>query len=64
MSTKDLIVRELDHVPDAALREVLDFVLFLRNKNLGEKLSTAIASESALGKDWLTPEEDEAWADL
>lgn len=29
-----------------------------------EKLETALLSESALAKDWLTPEEDEAWKDL
>lgn len=27
-------------------------------------LATMIASESVLAKDWDTPEEDEAWADL
>lgn len=29
-----------------------------------EKLATSIASESSLSKDWLRPEEDEAWQDL
>jgi len=29
-----------------------------------EKMETAFLSESALAKDWLTPEEDEAWKDL
>jgi hypothetical protein len=29
-----------------------------------EKMETAFLSESALSKDWLTPEEDEAWKDL
>lgn len=29
-----------------------------------EKLDTAIASESSLKKDWLMPEEDEAWQNL
>jgi hypothetical protein len=28
------------------------------------KLDTAIASESSLRKDWLRPEEYEAWQDL
>ena len=31
---------------------------------LEERLETAIASETSLGKDWLRPEEDEAWQDL
>jgi hypothetical protein len=29
-----------------------------------DKLLTHIASEKILTKDWLTPEEDEAWKDL
>jgi hypothetical protein len=29
-----------------------------------ETIETALLSESALAKDWLTPEEDEAWKDL
>lgn len=29
-----------------------------------EKMETAFLSESALAKDWMTPEEDEAWKDL
>jgi hypothetical protein len=44
--------------------EVLDFVRFLKSKNGAEPLETALASEAVLGKDWLRPEEDEAWRDL
>ena len=29
-----------------------------------EQLDTAVASESSLKKDWLRPEEDEAWRSL
>jgi len=29
-----------------------------------EKAVPALAAESSLAKDWLTPEEDEAWASL
>ncbi len=29
-----------------------------------EKIQTHFASEKALAKDWLLPEEDEAWKDL
>jgi len=29
-----------------------------------DRYETAIASESSLKRDWLTPEEDEAWQDL
>ncbi|OGL44999.1 MAG: DUF2281 domain-containing protein, partial [Candidatus Schekmanbacteria bacterium RBG_16_38_10] len=46
------------------LDEVLDFVHFLKTKIIKERLDIAIASESSLKKDWLKPEEDEAWQGL
>jgi hypothetical protein len=36
----------------------------MSRKNLDEKLEIAVFSESSLKKDWLRPEEDEAWKDL
>jgi hypothetical protein len=57
-------MREIEEVPESFLKEVLDFVHFLKEKIRKEKLDTAIASESSLKKDWLSPEEDEAWKDL
>lgn len=64
MSTKELLINEIEEVPEPFLAEVLDFVCFLKAKIAREKLATAIASESSLSKDWLKPEEDEAWQDL
>ncbi|HPC95439.1 MAG TPA: DUF2281 domain-containing protein [Sedimentisphaerales bacterium] len=64
MSTKELLISEIEAVPEPLLAEVLDFVYFLKAKMAREKLAVSIASESALSKDWLRPEEDEAWQDL
>jgi hypothetical protein len=64
MSKKELLISEIEHVPESYLDEVLDFVRFLKSKIVKEKLDTAIASESSLRKDWLLPEEDEAWQGL
>lgn len=64
MNKKDLLAKEIEHVPEPILDEVLDFVRFLKSKMTHETLDTAIASESALKKDWLRPEEDEAWRSL
>ena len=36
----------------------------LNPKNYEDRILTHFASQSALAKDWLTPEEDEAWKDL
>jgi hypothetical protein len=64
MSKKEILISEIEQVPESYLDEVLDFVYFLKSKILREKLDTAIASESSLSKDWLLPEEDEAWQGL
>lgn len=64
MSKIDLILSEIEEIPEPLLDEVLDFVQFLKTKTLQERWSTAIASESSLKKDWLSPEEDEAWKSL
>jgi hypothetical protein len=64
MGKKELLIKEIEQVPEPLLEEVLDFVHFLKAKVIKERLDTAIASESSLKKDWLRPEEDEAWQNL
>ena len=64
MSKKEVLLGEIEQVPESILDEVIDFVHFLKTKIIKEKLDTAIASESSLRKDWLEPEEDEAWQNL
>jgi len=65
METKELILKEIEGIPKQYLNEVLDFIRFLKTKALEERvIETAIASETSLKKDWLRPEEDEAWKDL
>ncbi|NDJ22993.1 DUF2281 domain-containing protein [Nostoc sp. B(2019)] len=64
MSTKDLLLTEIEQVPEFLLAELLDFLQFLKAKHLKEKIEISILSESSLAKDWLKPEEAEAWQDL
>jgi hypothetical protein len=64
MQMKELVLKEIGNVPEEYLVEVLDFIRFLKSKALDERMVTAIASESSLKKDWLMPEEEEAWQDL
>jgi hypothetical protein len=64
MSTKDLLLREIEQVPEFLLTEVLDLLQFLKAKHLEENTQISILRESSLAKDWLKPEEDEAWQDL
>jgi len=61
---KEMFVRELENLSPTFVQEVLDFVQFLKHKENQKPLETALLSESALRKDWLRPEEDEAWQSL
>jgi len=64
MTKKELLLSEIKEVPEPFLDEILDFVHFLRAKITKEKFDLAIISESSLKKDWLKPEEEEAWQNL
>ena len=64
MTTKDLILKEIERLPEECLTEVLDFIRFLGSKAMEERIGLMIASEDVLKRDWLRPEEDEAWQDL
>jgi hypothetical protein len=64
MTKKELLIKEIDQVPEPFLDEVLDFVQFLKARIIKEKIDITIASESSLEKDWVKPEEDEAWQNL
>ena len=64
MSKKELLINEINNVPEPLLDEVLDFIHFLKTKVVKERFDTTIASESSLKKDWMRPEEDEAWQSL
>jgi hypothetical protein len=64
METKELIQKEIDVFPEPYLEEILDFIYFLKGKASKKGMETAILSESVLAKDWLSPEEDEAWKNL
>lgn len=64
MALKDLISKEIENIPEEYLEEVLDFIRFVGKKAMTKKMEMAIASETSLEKDWLRPEEEEAWRDL
>ena len=64
MSKKEILLKEIEQVPEPFLDEVLDFIRFLKTRNANKRMNITIASGSSLAKDWLKPEEDEAWQDL
>ncbi len=64
MNRREMLIRETEGLTESELREVLDFVRFLKIKSYKRQSETLLLSESSLQKDWLMPEEDEAWQDL
>jgi hypothetical protein len=64
MTSQNALLRELDTLPSRYMDEVFDFVAYLKQKHLNLIPETALLSEAALSRDWDSPEEDDAWADL
>jgi hypothetical protein len=63
VSKRELIADELRLLPDQDLDKLLAFLRSLKESHAENAVPT-LAAESALAKDWLTPEEDTAWAGL
>lgn len=64
MGTKEDLIDELDDASQSVLEEVLRYVRVLKAGAEADVAEAALLSESALARDWLGPEEDEAWAHL
>ncbi len=64
MNLRDILVQKVEQVQYYILKEALGFVRFLKVKHMQDKSEASLLSESSPGKDWLKPEEDEAWQDL
>ncbi len=63
MSKRELIAQELERLPDQDLDGLLKFLRSLADAH-AEAAVPALAAESSLAKDWLSAEEDAAWASL
>jgi hypothetical protein len=64
MTTKEAIVKAVEDMPEEYLDDLAHYVEKLQHKSVRRLAPTTLASEAALAKDWLRPEEDEAWRDL
>lgn len=64
MNTKELLYAEIEIAPEIVVQEVYDFLTYLKHKEKKSKRLDLFPAESALRKDWLSPEEDEAWRAL
>ena len=63
MRKKEIIVRELETVPEKEFDTLLLFIRSLKFPN-ADADAPALLAESSLEKEWLSPEEEAAWADL
>lgn len=63
MSKRELVAAEIGRLSEQDLDRLLAFIRALSEEHLDRSLPR-LAAESALSRDWLTPEEDEAWAHL
>jgi hypothetical protein len=64
MTSRELLLREIPDTPEPILTEVYHYLQFLKAKPIDEHFNGLAASESALARDWNSPEEDAAWANL
>jgi hypothetical protein len=64
MTTKEAILKAMEDLPEEYLDELASYAERLRRRTAVESSPAALASERTLAKDWLRPEEDEAWRDL
>ena len=60
MSTLEVLIKEVESAPEPLISEVLDFARYLKSTQGRSIEEMLVFSESALSKDWLPPEEDEA----
>ena len=65
-STRKKLLEKIADIPDSFINELIEYINFLnfKKEQLADKNITAIASENVLSKEWLLPEEEEAWKDL
>jgi len=63
VSKIELIVHELEDVPEKDLDTLLHLIRSIKSRS-AEHADPALLAESSLAKDWLSPEEEAAWADL
>jgi hypothetical protein len=57
-------LREIPKTPEPILEEVYHFLQYLKMRQAEDHFDGLQASHSALAKDWDSPQEDAAWANL
>lgn len=63
MSKRELIAEQIYLLPERDLDKLLALLQSLRESD-ADTATPLLAAEAYLAKDWLSPEEDSAWAKL
>ena len=68
MINKENLVKRIEKLPPQLLEEVANYIDYIEFKRIKDHKfdidNITLVSEKSLSKDWLRPEEDEAWEDL
>jgi hypothetical protein len=64
MTAREALLRSLEELPEDCVIELAEYAEKLRLKAAHLRVPTTLASQEVLARDWLRPEEDEAWQDL
>jgi hypothetical protein len=64
MTSRELLLKEIPTTPEPILEEVYHYLQYLKTLPAEDRFNGLTASESALARDWDSPEEDAAWANL
>ena len=64
MTNRAVLLQEIETLPANYVGEVIDFVTWIKQNKFSQIPETMLLSEKSLSKDWNTPEEDKAWANL
>ena len=64
MTSRERLLQEIPATPEPILVEVYHYLQYLKGLPTKDHFNGLATSESVLAKDWNTPEEDAAWANL
>jgi hypothetical protein len=64
MTAQEMLLQEIPNTPEPILAEVYHYLRYLKTEKQDDRFNGLLASHSALAKDWDSPEEDAAWANL
>ena len=64
MPGRSELIREIDALPPECVGEVLSFIGYVKHRKRDRAIDCMLMSEALLARDWDSPEEDAAWAEL